>query len=83
MDKIEDTSSRKRVIVYVEKGQAYVNLDEGIEYELIDWDCIKDGSDGWTKERIDNLQKWGEGEGLVPANVIKRLREYAVEGKDE
>ena len=34
MEKIEETLTRKRVIVYVENGQAYVNLDKGIEYEL-------------------------------------------------
>ena len=81
MEKIEETSSRKRVIVYVEKGQAHVHSDKGIECELIDWDDIKDCGNGWTNEQIDNLQKWGKG--LVPANIIKRLREYAVEDKNE
>ena len=77
MEKIEETLTRKRVIVYVENGRAYVNLDKGIECELIDWDSIEDGSDGWTKEQIDNLQKWGEG--LVPHDEIERLRKYTVE----
>ena len=81
MKKIEETSSRKRVIVYVEKGQAHVNLDKGVEFELIDWDDIKDCGNGWTNEQIDNLQNWAEG--LVPPDVIERLREYAVEDKDE
>ena len=92
MDKIEDTSSRKRVIVYKEKGIfVSVDVDKGVEIELIDWDHIKcnslianDCGNGLqslnfphlTHEKIDNLQKWGKG--LVSHDVIERLREYAV-----
>ena len=82
MEKIEETSSRKRVVVYKEKGVVFWwDVDEGVEVELIDWDDIKDCGNGWTNEQIHNLQKWGKG--LVPANIIERLREYAVEGKDD
>ncbi len=79
-DEDDDEETSKRVVVYVEKGQAHVKLDKGVEFELIDWDDIKDCGNGWTNEQIDNLQKWGEG--LVPPDVIERLREYAVKDKE-
>lgn len=68
--------ANKRVIVEVYEGVAYATVDSGVEWELIDWDCIRQG-EPWTHEQIDAFAKWGKG--LVKQGVIAQLREHADE----
>lgn len=68
------TNKPKRVLVWVDGGIADAAMDRGVEWELIDWDNIRNG-EHWEKEDIDRLEKWGKG--LVSAECIKTLRQYA------
>lgn len=70
----------KRVIVQVYDGCADACMDQGVEWELIDWDNIR-RDEPWSHEDIDNFAKWGKG--LVKDDVIASLREYADEAEEE
>lgn len=70
-------TSPKRVVVFVEGGLAEASMDDGVTWELIDWDNIKDGHDHWTPQEIDTFAAWSKG--LISPKTIARLREYAKE----
>lgn len=65
----------KRLVVFVEGGFAEALADQGIDWELVDWDNLKTGHDSWTPEEVETFATWSKG--LVSDDVIARLREYA------
>lgn len=74
-------SEKKRVIVWVDGGIADARMDDGVEWNLIDFDVIEDGGEQWTKQEVDELEKWGKG--LIGEAIIERLRDHVSEQEED
>lgn len=61
-----------RILLQVNGGIVDGTCDRGVEWNIIDWDDVRQGRDVWSSEEIDALAEWGAG--LVPERVIADLR---------